>query len=153
MKINYKKIEHERVGDAPFIGALISACDCNFNCNNCFNQNLKHSPTLCKEEDEIIQEIKSNPFNKGIIFAGLEWSLQEKEMMSLAFKAKSSGLKTMVYTGHSIDSEFVQRLIRNENIDYIKYGKFKEKKRTYSHIEYGVVLASANQHIISRENI
>ena len=150
MKINYKLIEHERVEDAPFVGALISACDCNFNCKNCFNQNLKYAPTISKSSDDIINEIKSNPFNKGVIFAGLEWSLQEDELIELAFKAKNNGLKTMVYTGYNKDSEYVKRLIANKNIDYIKYGKYKEKKKSINHIEYGVVLASTNQHIIAK---
>jgi recombinational DNA repair protein RecR len=36
-RINYKLIESERVEDAPFMGALISACDCKYNCPNCLN--------------------------------------------------------------------------------------------------------------------
>ena len=39
--INYKTIVNERTEDAPFIGALISAIDCKFNCKKCFNQDIK----------------------------------------------------------------------------------------------------------------
>jgi hypothetical protein len=70
--INYKLIENERMGDAPFIGALISSCDCKFNCYHCFNQHIKKLPTLNENAENLIKHIKQNPFNKGIILAGLE---------------------------------------------------------------------------------
>lgn len=149
-KINYKAIEHERVEDAPFVGALISACDCKFNCPNCFNQDVKKLPTTTKNCHEIISEIKANPFNKGIIFAGLEWSLQIDECITLATAAKSVGLQTMIYTGADKKSSIVKHYIKSGVFDYIKYGRYSEELKTVNHIEYGVVLASSNQHILKR---
>jgi pyruvate-formate lyase-activating enzyme len=99
MNIKYKQIEHERVEDAPFIGALICAVDCNINCPDCFNQHLKQYPTIEKSANEIINEVKSNPFNKGIILAGLEWTLQPEEMRELIYLAQENNLKVMLYTG------------------------------------------------------
>ena len=55
MKIHYKLIEHERTQDAPFVGALISATRCNYNCKNCFNQEVKKYKTQVKEAEEIIR--------------------------------------------------------------------------------------------------
>ena len=46
MIIKTKGIVHERVEDAPFMGALISAVDCNLNCKGCFNQHLKSLPNI-----------------------------------------------------------------------------------------------------------
>ena len=147
--INYKTIEHERFEDAPFVGALISACDCKFNCKNCFNQNIKNIPTKQDTAEDIIKQIKSNPFNKGIIFAGLEWTLQIDECLILAKLAKQQGLQTMLYTGN--DSELILNILKLcDKFDYIKVGRFIEELKTANHIEYGVVLASSNQHILKK---
>ena len=150
--IRYKKIEHERVEDAPFVGALISACDCCFKCKECFNQNIKQLPTIKRPLLTIINEVLSNPFNKGIIFAGLEWTLQFDECRALALAAKEHGLQTMLYTGFDYNSTKVQKIIKSTPalFDYIKCGTYQKDKTTSNHIEYGIVLASSNQHIYKR---
>lgn len=148
--IKYKAIEHERVEDAPFMGALISACNCNYNCKNCFNQKVKDLPVISKLVDEIIAEIKSNIFNKGIILAGLEWSLQMDECIALATGAKANGLQTIVYTGADISSPIIKQYIHSNVFDYIKYGSYREDLKAANHIEHGVVLASYNQHILKK---
>ena len=148
--INYKLIEHERCEDAPFVGALISACDCKFNCPNCFNQHIKSMPVISKSREDIIAEIKSNPFNQGIIFAGLEWTLQLRECISLAKLAKQEGLQTMLYTGNDFKGRLMGTIILSKSFDYIKCGRYEETLKTANHIEYGVVLASANQHIYKK---
>jgi len=99
MKIRYKGITHERTEDAPFVGALICATDCKFNCKGCFNQKLKNERTITKSAEKIVSEIKENPFNEGIIFGGLEWSLQPQELLELASIASKENLKVMIYTG------------------------------------------------------
>lgn len=147
MMIHYKTIEHERCEDAPFVGALISARDCKYNCPNCFNQHLKKLPTQVKSCDEIIAEVKANKFNRGIIFAGLEWTLQLRECIALAKAAKNNGLLTMIYTGNSGYGIFAHTLETIGCFDYIKYGQYVEELKTANHIEYGVILASSNQYI------
>lgn len=146
-KIKYKTIEHERIEDAPFIGALISSCDCHFNCKDCFNQELKTQKTLEKPLKEILNEICDNKFNRGIIFGGLEWTLQKEELLLLAAAAKEYKLKTILYTGHNFTDNIIQELFNTGLFDYIKCGRFKIEERTLNHIEYGVILASKNQHI------
>lgn len=148
MKINYKTIVEERTEDAPFIGALISAIDCKLNCKNCFNQHLKKLPTQRDTCENIIKKIKSNVFNKGIILAGLEWTNQPQEAEALIHCALKNNLQVILYTGLDIETlkeKYPQLLIKGI---YIKYGKYDEKQKTINHIEYGVTLASANQHII-----
>ena len=148
MIINYKTITEERTEDAPFIGALISAIDCKFNCKNCFNQHLKNLPTQQMECKTIIDKIKSNPFNKGIILAGLEWSNQPNEAKALINCAIKNNLMVILYTGLDISefkNKFSQLLIKGI---YIKYGNYDETQQNINHIEYGVSLASKNQHII-----
>lgn len=149
-KINYKLIEPERVEDAPFMGALISACDCKYNCPNCFNQKVKELETVSNSIEDILKTVKSNPFHKGIILAGLEWSLQINECIALATAAKATGLQTIVYTGADQDSLVVKQYIKSNAFDYIKCGSYKEEPTTANHIEYGVVLASSNQHILKK---
>lgn len=107
MKIRYKALVHEVIGDAPFIGALISAIDCKYGCAKCFNQHLKKDKIYFEAEaSEIVRQIKANPLNKGIIFGGLEWSLQGVEMLELAKVAHEEGLEIMIYTGAPSPREF-----------------------------------------------
>jgi len=51
----------------------------------------------------------------------------------------------MLYTG---DSLFNVRYC--SYFDYVKVGQYKEELSTINHIEYGVTLASSNQHIYKR---
>jgi pyruvate-formate lyase-activating enzyme len=132
------------MGDAPFVGALLSACDCKFNCHNCFNQHIKNIPTISEDSEIILSKVQKNIFNKGIILAGLEWTLQEDEMYELCKQAKVRGLKTIVFTGNTFE------YFKNKDLtyyDYLKCGQYKEELKTANHIEYGVALASSNQHI------
>lgn len=149
MIINVKGIYHERTEDAPFIGALICANDCNNNCYNCFNQYLKSEPTIKIEDYKLINKILLNPFNKGIIFSGLEWTLQHKELKQLIKLAKENDLEIMIHTGteEEIFKEQFSEIYKIPNI-YIKFGKYKEKYKCDNNIQYGVKLASSNQKII-----
>lgn len=148
--IRYKTIEHERTEDAPFMGALISAIDCRFDCPHCFNQNVKKIKTQLDTIENIIKEIKNNIFNEGIIFGGLEWTLQKEECLALASAASSSGLKTILYTGHDFEDNELKDFINSGFFDYIKCGRFIEEKRAYNNYEYGVLLASTNQKIYKK---
>lgn len=147
MIIHYKRIEHERVEDAPFMGALISSIDCKFNCNECFNQHLKNDPTLEKDSQDIIKEIKSNPFNKGIILSGLEWTLQPEEMKELITLSLKNKLKVILYTGND------EITFKNKFKDiyelpiYIKFGQYKKELTTEKNEQYFVKLATLNQYI------
>ena len=142
---------HERTEDAPFVGALISAVDCNFNCKECFNQHLKNNETLYSTEQEIMNMVKSNIFNHGIILAGLEWSNQPEEALALIKCALRNNLDVILYTGMNIDEFKIKYPKLIVNGIYIKYGRFDLTQKTINHIEYGVTLASANQHIIKIE--
>lgn len=107
MNIKYKYIEHERTEDAPFVGALICAEDCTFNCPECFNQELrKNVPNIIQDSGHIISLVKQNPLNQGVIFGGLEWSRQPMEMIELAEKARLANLEVMIYTGLEKDEFF-----------------------------------------------
>ncbi len=147
--IRYKTIEHERVEDAPFVGALISAIDCHIGCKNCFNQHVKLMPTLYSTPAAIVQEVLTNPFNQGMIFAGLEWSEQPQELVMMVEECLNSSLEVMIYTGLTLD-EFLKRvpgLLDIEGSIYIKHGAYIPEKATYDNEHHRVRLASSNQHI------
>lgn len=147
--IRYKAIEHERMEDAPFVGALISAIDCHIGCKNCFNQHLKERPTLLKSAKALIAEVRSNPFNEGLILAGLEWSEQPEELTELVKEALVAGLEVIVYTGLSLE-EFLKRvpgLLKLDGSIYIKHGAYIPEKAAYDYVNHKVKLATSNQHI------
>jgi organic radical activating enzyme len=152
MKIKIKGIYPERSEDAPFIGALICSDNCNFNCVDCCNDDLKFLPSEYVNDYKIIQKVKSNPFNKGIILGGLEWTLQSKEMFRLIELALDNQLEVILYTGLDLAvliNKFPELL--NYNI-YIKTGKYIEELKTNNNIQYGVKLASLNQKINQIKN-
>lgn len=146
--ISYKLIEHERFEDAPFVGALISAIDCNMNCKNCFNQWLKEEPIIHDLSLNIISQIKQNKFNKGVIFGGLEWSLQPDDLYNLAKLSIENDLEVIIYTG-LYEYDFFKRVPKLKNLSgfYVKFGQFKEGLMVEDNIQYGVKLASSNQYI------
>lgn len=146
--VSYKGIIHERAEDAPFMGALIIATSCSNRCRGCFNQHLKDAETYLRYADEIIKEVKQNPFNDGIILGGLEWSEQPDDMIALVSCAAAAGLKVMVYTGLT-EEEFYRRVPSHYLHNcYIKFGKYDEKCLSDNHTSFGVKLASTNQYIV-----
>lgn len=146
--VSYKGIIHERAEDAPFMGALIIATSCSNRCRGCFNQHLKDAETYLRYADEIIKEVKQNPFNDGIILGGLEWSEQPDDMIALVSCAAAAGLKIMVYTGLT-EEEFYRRVPSHYLHNcYIKFGKYDEKRLSDNHTSFGVKLASTNQYIV-----
>lgn len=112
MEIKYKFIEHTRVEDAPFVGALIVAPSCKMKCKNCFNKDLKKLDNKVGTAESIIAEVKSNPFNEGIVLAGLEWSESPRELIALVEEAHKKNLKIMIYTGLEIE-DFHEKIGRS----------------------------------------
>ena len=149
MLIRHKQLIHERLEDAPFIGGLISSIGCEINCKGCFNQHLKRLPTVERTAEDIINEVKSNPFNCGLILGGLEWSEQYDEALELCKVARFNGMETMIYTGHTeaVISEVYDRYF--EVADYIKCGGYDNSGSTVT-VE-GVLLASSNQKVINNK--
>lgn len=150
MIIRFKTIENERREDAPFIGALISAVWCKFNCKGCINEHLKDNIYQEMDSHDIINYIKRNPFNKGIILSGLEWTLQEFEMYELIRLAKQFELQTMIYTGLDFEifkNKYIGTLLLT---DYIKCGRYVEELTINDNWQYGIKLATSNQKIYKK---
>lgn len=147
MNIRIKGIAHERTEDAPFMGALISAIDCHIDCKGCFNQHLKNESTIILDSKTIIREVLKNPFNKGIILGGLEWTEQPEEMKELIKIALENDLQVILYTGLN-ENVFNEKFpdVCQLNI-YIKYGNYDEKNKAQELKYYEVKMASENQKI------
>jgi pyruvate-formate lyase-activating enzyme len=152
MKIHYKRLVHERIEDAPFIGALICAVDCNINCADCFNQHLKQEITIIRESEDLINEVVSNKFNKGIILSGLEWTLQGDELRELIRLAKINNLEVILYTGLD-EGRFKEDFIDIYNIYgiYIKFGRYNKDLLTNDNKQKNIKLATSNQKIYKME--
>lgn len=99
MDIRYKTLEHGIEGEAPFIGAKITAISCPIKCKGCKTRKLLKLPTQTNTSWNIISEIISHPENRGIIFSGLEWSEQADELLELVGVASQHGLEIMIHTG------------------------------------------------------
>lgn len=151
MIIRNKGIYRDRAEDAPWIGTLVSSISCPYNCSGCINDSLKSINYDTIEADDIIKSILDDPFNEGIILAGLEWSEQPEELCVLISKALDSNLKVILYT-HCPNRESllskVPSLVHFSNKEVlVKYGMYDETKRVYDYWDHGVRLATSNQYI------
>lgn len=97
--------------------------------------------------DEIIEEVKQNCFNDGIILGGLEWSEQPDDAIALISCATAAGLEVMLYTGLTEEELFSRIPIEYLHNCYIKFGKYDNKCLSDNYISYGVKLTSTNQYI------
>ncbi len=145
--ISYKGIEDERLGDAPFIGALLIAPTCTLQCPMCFHNDLKRQEPFISTSNRLIERIKSNPFHEGIIFGGLEWSDTPEELTQMVLAALEADLKVMIYTGRS-EEHFQQYLPDLLHLPiWIKFGRYDVTLQSQTHYSMGIKLASTNQYI------
>lgn len=145
--IIYKGIEHEQLGDAPFIGARISAAQCSGSCKGCFNQHIKDYDNQYATAQTIIDQVLQNPLNEGIILGGLEWTEQPYDMVQLISLAVASGLQVMLYT-RLTEEQFIEQFpLFEKSPIWCKFGEYDETKAVTNYISHGVPLATSNQYI------
>lgn len=146
--MKYKGIVHNILNDAPFIGALVIADACSKACPECINEHLKDESYTCvSEPHEIIDKVKKNGLNQGIILSGLEWSEQPKDLESLVDEALNRELQVMVYTHHD-ENKFFQMVpgLKDKDV-YVKFGLYNPNLKSSDHFSHGVKLATTNQYI------
>jgi len=146
--ITYKGIKHNILNDAPFIGALIIAPSCSRRFENCINEHLKTDDIIYKDTaDKIIEKVKSNRLNKGIILSGLEWTESIDSMVKLTKKALNKNLEVIIYT-HLEEENFMNKAPELKGLPiYVKFGSYEKRLTTNDNIHYGVKLATSNQYI------
>lgn len=144
MKI--KGIQHERLGDAPFVGALIIANDCTQNCHGCFNQHLKMEESYEVSAESVVKLVKQNPLHQGVILGGLEWTEQPEDLRELVQEALAEGLEVMVYT-YMTEERFRDSFPDLAKLPiWCKFGPYREKLPSWTD-PTGIKLASNNQYI------
>lgn len=147
MKIRTKGIQHERLMEAPFIGALIASIQCSHNCPGCFNQVLKQYPTQEMDVDVLLDEVEYDTFNEGIILGGLEWTEQPEELRVLVKKALNRHMYVMLYT-HLTEEQFRKAFPDLCELPiWVKFGEYREDLRSDTYMCDGIRLASTNQYI------
>lgn len=146
--IRYKGIKHNVLNDAPFIGAIVIANSCHRGCKRCINGHLKCGVDVSVDKAAIIvQKIKCDPLNEGVIFSGLEWSEQPDDLVTLVCCALNQGLRVMVYTHHN-EIDFFKRLPRLKDMPIgIKFGFYDVNNLSDNYFSHGIKLASTNQYI------
>jgi organic radical activating enzyme len=146
--IKYKGIIHNVLNDAPFIGALIIAPTCSKGCKNCINEHLKTNGVFYNHtEKEIIEKVKSNGLNRGIILSGLEWSESLESMIKLTKEALKNNLEVIIYT-HLKEENFMKKAPGLKGLPiYVKFGEYNQNLKTEDNIHFGVKLATRNQYI------
>ena len=146
MLIHHRGIIHDRF-DTPFgLGTLIWAENCHHYCPGCFHQDRFDMPIIEEDSRVIIRKVLDNPFNRGIVLGGYEWTEQYEELLSLIEGARSVNLDVILYTHYTIEdiSTKYSELLQYKGI-YIKCGEYDNTKLSADHTSYGVLLASTNQ--------
>lgn len=146
MIIRHKGLEHTVYGEAPFLGARLCAIGCSRGCKGCHNGHLKNDDSLIRTQEvqEIVEEVRSNFFNEGLVLGGLEWTEQPTEMQALINACKEAGLHVMLYTGMT-EEQFIKEFGVPDGI-WVKYGSYVPGGEP--HRQYGVQLTNREQYII-----
>jgi anaerobic ribonucleoside-triphosphate reductase activating protein len=112
----------------------------------CFDYGIPYSPTLIVD---IQRKIESYPdlIDKIMIFGGEPLDQPEDELINLINNLKKFHLDIWLFTRYDITQvpDSVLGLV-----DYIKTGRYEEKLKCEGNIQYGITLATSNQHIYKK---
>lgn len=147
MIIHHRGLYHDRL-DAPFVGSLLFAVDCNHGCKGCCHADRRDGPIYETEAEEIINDILQYRFSEGLILGGFEWTQQPDEMMELIDLAIENSLQVILYTHHTEEElkSILPKLYNRKGV-YVKYGEYRIDLSSKTYTSYGVPLASTNQYI------
>ena len=120
---------------------------CPHRCKGCHSQYLwrYEGDNLLENMEDIIKQY--NDYITCVCFMGGDQNMYE---LYLALKqCKKMGYKTCVYSGFDY-IQYFELLI--PFLDWIKIGRYDESLKCDNHIEYGVKLATLNQHLYKVED-
>ena len=142
-------IEPESIVDGPGFRFVVFVQGCPHHCHGC------HNPESWDPEGgyditvgEVFDEIKKNPFLKGVTFSGGEPFEQTDAILALAKLAKAEGLTLMSYSGYTLEElrgrhdPSTDELL--DMLDILVDGRFVEDERNLTLIYRG----SENQRVI-----
>lgn len=124
------------------ITLAFSISGCPYHCNGCHSQYLwkYEGDNLIENMEQIIN--KYSGYITCVCFMGGDQNMSE--LIEALKMCKKIGLKTCVYSGSSYMSKFKDAL---PYLDWLKLGKYEERLTSNNHVEHGVKLATANQHL------
>lgn len=144
-------IAYESLVNGPGIRRVFFSQGCKHDCKGCFNQDTHD---FCggeeRDMDELIADVLSNPFLKGVTFSGGDPFERAEEFAYMAEAFKKHNLSVWSYTGYTyeyiienIDKRPGWRKLM-ENINVLVDGRFEEDKK----VEGLKFRGSSNQRII-----
>lgn len=148
----------DSIVDGEGLRYVIFVQGCNHNCLGCQNPNTHDfNGGILITEDELFNEIKSNPIIDGVTLSGGDPFFQADKLINLCKNIHSIGLDIWAYTGFKIEdflnyyngaskdkriNDSMMELLRN--VDILVDGKFIQKLKTLDKLYVG----SSNQRII-----
>ena len=128
-------IAYESLVNGPGIRRVFFSQGCRHNCEGCFNQDTHDfDGGEEKDMDELISDVLSNPFLKGVTFSGGDPFERAEEFAYMAEAFKKHNLNVWSYTGYTyeyiienIDKRPGWRKLM-ENLDVLLDGKFEMDK-------------------------
>jgi len=104
----------DSIVDGPGLRFVLFAQGCPHRCEGCHNPDT-HEPEGGREmsEQEIIDEMLSNPLTDGITLSGGDPFFQAEECAKIAHAAREAGLNVWCYTGY-----LLEELISSPNKDW-----------------------------------
>lgn len=109
MQIKFKTVIYGVQEMAPFTGAILIGHKWSDAFTTQVIEELQALKTVSKSHKYLLDDIKSDPVNQGVIFGGLEWSLQAEELYELIKYSAKIGLQVAFHTSYTLE-EFEQRL-------------------------------------------
>ncbi|SFU40536.1 anaerobic ribonucleoside-triphosphate reductase activating protein [Clostridium sp. DSM 8431] len=133
--IRLSGIAYESLVNGPGIRRVFFSQGCRHNCEGCFNQDTHDfDGGEEKDMDELISDVLSNPFLKGVTFSGGDPFERAEEFAYMAEAFKKHNLNVWSYTGYTyeyiienIDKRPGWRKLM-ENLDVLVDGKFEMDK-------------------------
>lgn len=152
--LNQKREETMRIAATQYnlnTRALeIYVSGCKIHCKGCHNPELQDFNLGDPYEDvkeNILTKIKDfdNLIDKVWVLGGEPLNQEENQLINMLSDLIETNKPIWLFTGYDL-SEVPEKI--KAYIDYLKYGKYDETKRTEGYIKYGVELVSSNQNLI-----
>ena len=132
----------------------VAGCKGQPHCKGCHNPeswNFNQGETYNEEyyENKISSKVKDfyELINNIMIFGGEPLDQKHSELLTMLYDLKENNKPIWMFTRYDLKEIQTEIL---DCCDYIKCGRYEEENKTVNHTEYGVTLASSNQHIYKK---
>jgi len=135
--------------DYKKVGLYVSGTKCNLNCKMCFNDKLKHSPTIKINSLSFVENyIINNKIIESVIFSGLNWFDTFEDLIRLIQCIRLySNIDIVIYTGYKENELLVEiEYLKKYNNIIVKFGEYIPNDNSIFDETLGVSLSSSNQY-------